>query len=109
MKSSKSVLRSGFTLVSLAAFSIFFLLFNLHAGSLASWDEALYAEVAKQILRSGNWLDLTWGGSPWVDKPPVTVWATAVFYHLFGMHEFTARLFSALCGAGTVIVTYLLG
>lgn len=100
---------SALDLSLLALFSLFFLLFNLHTGSLASWDESLYAQVALEAVRAGNWLDLTWQGQPWVDKPPVTIWATAFLYTLFGVHEWTARLFSALCGAGTVLFVYLLG
>lgn len=87
--------------------SAFFLLVQLGYGSLASWDEALYATSARELLNSKNWLDLTYGGQPWFDKPPLQMWITAVFYKIFGVHEFSARLFSALCGIGTVIVTYL--
>jgi len=89
--------------------SVFFLLFDLGKGSLASWDEAIYAVVAKEIVQSGNWLHLTFGGQPWCDRPPLCLWATACFFKCFGIHEFSARLFSALCGLGAGIVTYLLG
>src|SRR3989338_7267972 len=93
----------------LTALSAFFLLFRLGSGSLASWDEALYASVAKEIFQSGDWLHLTLNGSQWADKPPLGIWATAFFYRLFGVHEFSARFFSALCGIGAVLVTYLIG
>ncbi len=89
--------------------SSFFLLFRLGSGSLASWDEGIYASVAKEIIRSGDWFRLTLGGSAWTDKPPLCVWATAFFYKIFGINEFSARLFSALCGIGTVILTYFFG
>ncbi len=102
-------LREEFIFPVLAVFSLFFLLGNLHTGSLASWDEAIYAQVAKEAVRSGNWLDLTWQGAAWVDKPPVLIWATAILYSFFGVNEWTARLFSALCGVGLVLVIYLLG
>lgn len=85
------------------------LLLSLGNGSLASWDEAIYATVAKEIVLSGDWFHLTLGGEQWFDKPPLAIWMTALFYKLFGINEFAARLFSALCGAGAVIVTYLLG
>ncbi|GEM_PF-633817 len=96
------------------AYDLFFLVFlsgifylvNLGGGSLASWDEAIYASVAKEMLRSGHWLRLTLEGSPWSDKPPLCIWATALFYKVFGINEFAARLFSALTGIGTIIVTY---
>ncbi len=83
-------------------------IWNNWSGSLTSWDAAFYAQVSREVIKSGNWVDLTWSGSPWADKPPLYFWATAVFYRIFGVNEFSARLFSSLCGIGTVIVTYLL-
>ncbi len=65
--------------------------------------------MAKEIIRSGDWFRLQLDGQLWFDKPPLAIWATAFFYKLFGVQEFSARLFSALCGAGTVITTYFLG
>ena len=85
----------------------FVILWNIGTGSLLSWDEAVYAQVSKEILRSNNYVDLTWAGKTWSDKPPLYMWMTVVFYKIFGIGEFAARLFSALCGIGTVIVTYL--
>jgi 4-amino-4-deoxy-L-arabinose transferase-like glycosyltransferase len=82
-------------------------LVKLGYGSLASWDEAIYGTSARELSRSSNWLDLTYGGIPWFDKPPLNMWVTAFFYKLFGIGEFSVRLFSALCGIGTVLVTYL--
>ncbi len=93
----------------LTVLSTFFLIYRLWDGSLASWDEAVYATVAKEIVLSGDWFNLTLGGTPWVDKPPLAIWFTALFYKIFGIHELSARLFSSLCGVGTVLVTYLLG
>jgi 4-amino-4-deoxy-L-arabinose transferase-like glycosyltransferase len=65
--------------------------------------------VAKEIVQSGDWLRLRLDGQLWFDKPPLGIWVTALFYKMFGMNEFSARLFSSLCGAGTVITTYFLG
>ena len=89
--------------------SSFFLVFYLGNGSLASWDEAVYACISKEIFQSGNWLNITLDGKSWSDKPPLAFWATAFFYKLFGLNEFSARLFSGLCGVGVVLVTYLFG
>lgn len=93
----------------LSAASAFIMFYGLGRGSLASWDEAIYATVAKEIVLSGDWIKLTLGGQLWFDKPPLGIWITALFYKLFGINEFTARLFSSLCGFGTVLVTYLIG
>ncbi len=96
-------------LVYLGVLSCFFMLFGLGSGSLASWDEAIYATVAREMAASGQWLKPTFLGRLWLEKPPLTLWATAFFQRIFGAHEFSARFFSALCGVGGVIITYFLG
>ncbi len=93
----------------LTGLAAFFILYGLGRGSLASWDEAIYATAARDMVQSGNWIMMTLQGSPWTDKPPLGIWATAVFYGIFGMSEFSARLFSGLCGVGTVVAVYFLG
>ncbi len=106
LKPQKNTLQDLLFIIPLSAF---FLLYNLGKGSIASWDDAIYAGVAKEIYLSGQWLLLTLGGESWYDKPPLAMWVTVLFYKLFGVNEFSARLFSALAGIGTVLVTYLLG
>lgn len=91
----------------LFAASSLVLMWGLGTGSLTSWDEGLYGGVAREILKTGNWIDLRWAGLPWSDKPPLYMWVTVLFYKLFGVNELAVRLFSALCGIGTVLVTYL--
>ncbi len=93
----------------MAALSFFYLFFNLGSGSLASWDEAFYAVVSRELFQSGQWLKLTFLGEPWFDKPPLVFWATSLAYHFLGVSEFSSRFFSALCGVGTVLVTHWLG
>ena len=72
------------------------LLWKLGAGSLAAWDEAIYAQVSKEILRSGDWLTPHWQYQPWFEKPPLFLWSTAFLYRLFGINEFWARVPAAL-------------
>ena len=95
-------------LLLLAAASII-ILWNTWTGSLTSWDEAFYAQVSREVLSSGNWMDLSWKGSAWSDKPPLYMWATALFFRTFGINEFSARLFSGLSGIGSVLLVYLFG
>ncbi|MGD2279370.1 MAG: glycosyltransferase family 39 protein [Candidatus Omnitrophota bacterium] len=99
--------RARIDLLVLFVISAILLLWNLGTGSLLSWDEGLYGEVSREILKTGNWIDLHWAGQPWSDKPPLYMWVTALFYMIFGVSEFSVRLFAALCGVGTVLVTYL--
>lgn len=85
------------------------LLWKLGAGSLAAWDEAIYAQVSKEIAQSGDWLTLHWQNAPWFEKPPLFMWITAAVYRVFGVSEFSARLPSAISGLGLLAVTYIIG
>lgn len=91
----------------LASVASFVLLWKLGADSLAPWDEAIYAQVAKETARGEGWLTLHWAQQPWFEKPPLFIWITAVLFRLFGVSEFWARVASALSGVALVVVTYL--
>ena len=82
--------------------------YELGARTLNNWDEAIYAQVSKEIVTSGDWLTLHWGYAPWYHKPPLFMWMTALFFRLFEVNEFWARAASALSGLGVVGVTYLI-
>lgn len=85
------------------------LFWKLGQGSLDDWDEAIYAQVSKEIVQSGDWVVLHRGYTPWFHKPPLFMWTTALFYQLFGVNEFWSRAASALAGVGVVAVTYAIG
>jgi len=85
-------------IIILVVLAAIILLFNLGGGSLGSWDEAFYAQVSQEMYQSSNWIDLTWAGAPWADKPPVYMWATTCFYKIFGVNEFSARFTAAISG-----------
>ncbi|HXG91548.1 MAG TPA: glycosyltransferase family 39 protein [Blastocatellia bacterium] len=89
---------------ALAAIVIFW---KLGSGSLDDWDEAIYAQVAKEVVQTGDWLTLHWEYKPFFDKPPLLVWSTAILYSIFGVSEFWARAASALSGVGLIVVTFL--
>ncbi len=73
---------------------------------LTDWDEGIYAQVSREMLQTG-WLVPHWNSLVWIDKPPLTYWITALFFKLFGISEFTARLGSAL--SAIALVTLLHG
>jgi len=76
---------------------------------LGRWDEAIYAQVSKEMIESGDWLTPHWEYKPWFHKPPLLMWLTAIFYRLFEVNEFWSRAASAFSGIGLVITTYLVG
>ncbi|MBS1800190.1 MAG: glycosyltransferase family 39 protein [Acidobacteria bacterium] len=72
---------------------------------LADWDEGIYAEAAREML-GRSWLVPTWNFHPWFEKPPLMLWTTAFFFKVFGVHEFWARVGSALSGVAIVGVLH---
>jgi 4-amino-4-deoxy-L-arabinose transferase-like glycosyltransferase len=82
---------------------------RLGDGSLYDWDEAIYAQAAREMWRSGAWDVVTWQGYPFFHKPPLYFWLTALAYRCIGVSELAARLWAALFGFGTVALTLLFG
>ena len=68
-------------------------------------NEAQYAEVAREIIESGDWLSPHLNYVPFLNKPPLAYWLIALADEAFGVNELAARLPSAL--AGMVIVALL--
>lgn len=97
------------TVVMLGSLAALLFLWKLGQGSQDDWDEAIYAQVSKEIVQSGDWLTLHWEYKPWFHKPPLFMWSTAIFFKLFGVNEFWARAASAFSGIVLVIITYLIG
>lgn len=84
-------------------------LYGLGGASLWEIDEAIYAEVARQMLVRHDWVVPFFNGAPFFHKPPLTYWFTALSYQIFGVNEAAARLSAVLCGLGTVYATYRWG
>lgn len=72
-------------------------------------DEPRYAQVAREMFLSGDWVTPTLGGFHWFEKPALLYWLQVVSYHIFGVTEFAARFGSALFGLGTIASLWFLG
>lgn len=94
-----------FTLSFVAACTMFF----SHLGDMPifSPDEALYAEPAREMLETGEYVTTYLNYEVRYTKPPLFIWAIAAYMNAFGVSEFAARAFSAACGAILVGITYL--
>lgn len=55
-------------------------------------DGTLYAGLAKQIAKSGNWLNLWIYGADWLDKPHLPFWLAAMSFKVFGISAFAYKL-----------------
>lgn len=76
--------------------------FGWQLGSVGLVDETepLFAEAARQMVETGDWVTPYFNGVTRFDKPPLVYWLMAVGFHLFGVSEWTVRLPSALSAAG---------
>jgi len=72
-------------------------------------DEGLYAEIAREMLTSGDWVIPHVNGLPYLEKPPLYFWLTALTFQLFGPSEWATRLWSAISALGTVLLTWRIG
>jgi len=61
-------------------------------------DEGRYAEIPREMLAQGDWVTPRLNGLKYFEKPPLQYWATAATYSLFGIREWTARLWSVGLG-----------
>ncbi len=95
------------TLILIFLSPVFF--YKLGQSSLVSFDEAWYADIARNIIKSGDLFNLKWNGSTYDDHPGGGFWLIAVSFKLFGVNEFSARFAQALSGWGSLFITYLLG
>ena len=73
---------------------------------ITNFDDAFYAQKAKEIYISGNLWIVTHGGTPSFENPPLPFWLMAVAYGVFGISSFSAVFFSGLFGTGIVVLTY---
>ncbi len=77
-------------LFALYAFILF--LFMNNWGVVES-SEARYAEIAREMLVSGDWIHPQLLNIHHYHKPPFTYWITGLGYFLFGINTFGARFF----------------
>ena len=84
-------------LCSLLAFALFFV--GLGAVGLVGPDEPRYADVARGMFRSGDYVTPRLFGSVWLEKPPLYYWLAALGFRL-GVNEVVARLPSAVFACG---------
>ncbi len=76
-------------------------------GRPALWepDEGRYAEIAREMYLSGDYVTPRNDQVRYFEKPPLVYWAEAGCLALFGPGEFAVRLPAALFSAGEVAVT----
>ena len=76
-------------------------------GRPALWepDEGRYAEIAREMVISGDYVTPRDDFELYFEKPPLVYWAEAAAIQIFGVNEFAVRLPAALFSIGQVVVT----
>jgi 4-amino-4-deoxy-L-arabinose transferase-like glycosyltransferase len=97
--------RIGLVAIALLVAALWFL--TLDARHLLPSDEGRYAEIAREMLASGDWVTIRYNGVKYFEKPPFQMWMTALAFQAFGIGEWQARLWVALSGALGVVMTAL--
>ncbi len=82
---------------------------GLGAVHLFDWDEINFAEIAREMLATHNWLQPQIGYVPFYEKPPLFMWMQAISMSVFGVNEFAARFPDALCGILSLLTVFRIG
>jgi 4-amino-4-deoxy-L-arabinose transferase-like glycosyltransferase len=90
-------------LLGIAAVAFFFGLGRL---SLVGPDEPRFAEAAREMFATGDYITPRVAGEAAFDKPALLYWAIAGAFRIFGVNEFAARLPSALAALVCVMFLY---
>ncbi len=80
----------------------------LRTGDLAGYDDAQYAHIAKDMVNSGDWLDVRTSGNLEFQNTPFFEWMQAALFTVFGFSDTAARVPSAVCGWGVILLVYWL-
>ncbi len=96
--------KNAYWLLALLCAALFLpLLGNVH---LFDWDEANFAECAREMILRGNYSQVTIDFSPFYEKPPFFFWLQTLAMHVLGMTEYAARLPNAVVGILSMLVAY---
>ena len=97
-----STLHPGKILLLLMIYSLIWF-GTLNYRHLIPSDEGRYAEMAREMLVTGDWVTPRYNGYKYFEKPPLQVWATAAIFQVFGIGDWQARLWTALTGFLTIL------
>jgi 4-amino-4-deoxy-L-arabinose transferase-like glycosyltransferase len=83
--------------------------YALDARTLVPTDEGRYAEMAREMVASHDWITPRLNGIKYFEKPPLQNWVNALTFELFGLGDWQARLWTGLCGLLGIGFVYYAG
>ena len=97
---------SPYALIAVLVASAFAFFFGLGRLGFLGPDEPRYAEVAREMFASGDYITTRLCGCLWFEKPALLYWLATTGYHLFGVNELGARVPTAATALATVAFLY---
>ncbi len=76
---------------------------------LFDWDEINFAESAREMILSKDYLTVQINFQPFWEKPPLFIWLQVLSMKIFGINEFAARFPNAICGIVSLWVLFNTG
>ena len=96
-------------LIAIASSALMIRLIALGMFPLQDTSEARYGEMVRLMVETNDWITPHFDyGVPFLGKPPLFVWLSAISVKLFGVNEFAARLPSIFCGLGVMFFCWKL-
>jgi len=86
---------------------VFLYFYNLGLNELWMPNEPFTADGVKEIYRGAPLLAPPYNGEPFLHKPPMTQWISAVGVYLWGMNELGIRFFHGILALLTGFITAL--
>jgi 4-amino-4-deoxy-L-arabinose transferase-like glycosyltransferase len=77
--------------------------------SLMDDVDAVQAQIARNMLQSGDWVTAHLDGVPYLEKAPLLYWGIALSYKIFGVHDWAARIPIALSAVALCWLTAAMG
>ncbi len=71
--------------------------------------DAVQAQIARNMLTSGNWVTARLDGVIYLEKSPLIYWLMAISYKIFGVHDWAARIPIVLSCIGLAWLTAAFG
>lgn len=111
---SRTILRPGWgnwgvyvTVVLIAA--AVYLACIVSPPSLQDDVDAVQAQIARNMITSGDWVTPRLDGVIYLEKPPLIYWLIAISYKIFGVHDWAARIPVALSAIALCWLTAAFG
>ena len=97
-------MRPGYQLVVIIVAAVVYFGCIFSPPSLMDDVDATQAQIARNMLDSGDWVTARLDGVAYLEKSPLKYWMIAISYMIFGVHDWAARIPVALF---TVLLCWL--